>query len=178
MGTRLAEEEFFNKKTFPLLYLVKGEEDSRSKRVIQSRTGIFYVMAVIVIFLCIGILLNIGLKVQSINCERKILEINEMLSLEKERADRLNLKISELKSPARIVQAAQKDLKMEMSNNVKVMKVSNASLKSEEKIQDYVVKSTEPVKTLKNYDSFLSTIYSIKDIVMVVSEGVLTFFIP
>ncbi|MBM3706927.1 MAG: hypothetical protein FJW69_01085 [Actinobacteria bacterium] len=176
MNTRLAEEEIFTKKAYPLLYLVKGDENVNNKRIIQSRTGIFYVLVVIVIFFCMGILLNIGLKIQSVNYERKILEINEMLSLEKERADRLDLKISELKSPARVVETAQKDLKMEISPSVKVMKVSGSVLASEEKIHEYVVKNT--VSDVKKYDTFLSTIYSIKDIVMVVSEGVLTFFIP
>jgi hypothetical protein len=35
-----------------------------------------------------------------------------------------------------------------------------------------------PYQEIETYDSFLGTIDSIKDIVMVVSEGVLTFFIP
>jgi len=176
MSTRLAEEEFFSRRTYPLLYLVKREEDASNKRVIQSRTGIFYVLVVVVIFLCIGILLNIGLKIQSVNYERKILEINEILSVEKERADRLNLKISELKSPARIIETAQKDLNMKISASIRVIEVSGYSLGREEKIYDYIVKN--PVPEIKNYDTFLGTIYSIKDIVMVVSEGVLTFFIP
>ncbi|MBM3710152.1 MAG: hypothetical protein FJW61_07020 [Actinobacteria bacterium] len=176
MNTGLAEEKIFTRKGYPLLYLVKGDENVNNRRIIQSRTGLFYVLAVIVIFFCMGVLLNIGLKIQAINYERKILKINEMLSVEKERADRLELKISELKSPARIIEAAQKDLEMEMSSSVRVMKVSGSVVASEEKIHEYVAKNN--VLDLKNYDTFLSTIYSIKDIVMVVSEGVLTFFIP
>jgi len=35
-----------------------------------------------------------------------------------------------------------------------------------------------PIAGLEKYNSFLGTIYSIRDIVMVVSESVLTFFIP
>jgi hypothetical protein len=88
----------------------------------------------------------------------------------------LNLKISELKSPARIIETAQKDLNMKISASIRVMEVSGYSLGREEKIYDYIVKN--PVPEIKNYDTFLGTIYSIKDIVMVVSEGVLTFFIP
>ncbi len=174
MNTRLAEEEFFNKRAYPLLYLVEGEE--QVKKIIKSHTGIFYVLVVIVIFMCMGILLNIVLKIQSVNFERKIIEINEMLLIEKERTDRLELKISELKSPNRIIEMAKKDLGMEMSSNLKVMKVPSSVLGSEEKVNDYTAKN--PLPAIKNYDTFLGAIYSIKDIVMVVSEGVLTFFIP
>ena len=87
----------------------------------------------------------------------------------------MNLKISELKSPARIIETAQKDLNMKISASIRVMEVSGYSLGREEKIYDYIVKNHVP--EIKNYDTFLGTIYSIKDIVMVVSEGVLTFFI-
>ncbi len=81
-----------------------------------------------VIFLCLGILFNIGLKIQSINYERKIFETNEMISLEKERSDRLQLKISELKSPARIISKAESDLGMKISDDLKIMQISGINL--------------------------------------------------
>jgi cell division protein FtsL len=176
MSTRLAEEELYSRKSYPLLYLVNKQENTGREKVIQSRTGIFYVCMIVVVFACLGLLLNIGLKTQAINYDRKIFENNEMISLEKERADRLKLKISELKNPDRIVDVAENGLGMKMSENIKVMRVVGVNLAKEEKIHDYIAKN--PTPELKQYDNFLGTIYSIKDIIMVVSEGVLTFFIP
>lgn len=176
MSTRLAAEELYSKRSYPLLYLVNKQENTDREKVIQSHTGIFYVCMIIVVFACLGLLLNIGLKTQAVNYDRKIFDYNEMISVENERADRLKLKISELKNPDRIINAAEKDLDMKMSENIKVMKVVEVDLTKEEKIHDYIAKS--PAPELKQYDNFLGTIYSIKDIIMVVSEGVLTFFIP
>jgi len=176
MSTRLAEEELYSRKSYPLLYLVNKQENTGREKVIQSRTGIFYVCMIVVVFACLGLLLNIGLKTQAINYDKKIFYNNEMISQEKERADRLKLKISELKSPDRIINVAENDLGMKMSENIKVMRVVEVNLSKEEKIHDYIAKN--PTPELKQYDNFLGTIYSIKDIIMVVSEGVLTFFIP
>lgn len=176
MSARLAEEELYSRKSYPLLYLVNKQENTGREKVIQSRTGIFYVCMIVVVFACLGLLLNIGLKTQAINYDKKIFDSNEMISQEKERADRLKLKISELKSPDRIINVAENDLGMKMSENMKVMRVVGINLSKEEKIHDYIAKS--PTPELKQYDNFLGTIYSIKDIIMVVSEGVLTFFIP
>ena len=176
MSTRLAEEELYSRKSYPLLYLVNKQENTGREKVVQSRTGIFYVCMIVVVFACLGLLLNIGLKTQAINYDKKIFYNNEMISQEKERADRLKLKISELKSPDRIINVAENDLGMKMSENIKVMRVVGVNLAKEEIIHDYIAKN--PTSGLKQYDNFLGTIYSIKDIIMVVSEGVLTFFIP
>ncbi|MCL5070894.1 MAG: hypothetical protein M1308_08360 [Actinobacteria bacterium] len=176
MSTRLAEEELYSRKSYPLLYLVNKQENTGREKIIQSHTGIFYVCIIVVVFACLGLLLNIGLKTEAINYDKKIFENNEMLSMEKERADRLKLKISELKNPDRIINVAENDLGMKMSEDIKVMKVTEVNLAKEEKIHDYITKN--PAPELRQYDSFLGTIYSIKDIIMVVSEGVLTFFIP
>ncbi len=176
MSTRLAEEELYSRKSYPLLYLVNKQENTGREKVMQSHTGIFYVCVIVVVFACLGLLLNIGLKTQTVNYDKKIFDSNEMISLEKERADRLKLKISELKNPERIIDVAENDLEMEMSGSIKVMRVVEANLSKEEKIHDYLAKNSTP--EVKQYDNFLGTIYSIKDIIMVVSEGVLTFFIP
>ncbi len=176
MSTRLAEERIFNKKNYPLLYLVKDREDNRTGKIIQSRSGVFYVMIIIVIFFSMGILLNIGLKIQAINHESRIIEVNEMISIEKERSDRLSLQISELKSPSRIAETAENKLGMNISDGIRIMKIGTGSIIHVDKVDDYIAKN--PSSGIKNYDSFLGTIYSIKDIIMVVSEGVLTFFIP
>ena len=179
MGTanyKPAEEEIFYKKNQPLLYLVNREEENGKEKIIQTRSGFFYVMIIIVIFSSMAILFNIGLKIQAINYERKIIDSNELISIEKERSDRLALKISELKSPARIITAAQEELGMQISDKIKIMEISASGLGEQEKVNDYMAK--KPSNSLKGYDSFLGTINSLKDIVMVVSEGVLTFFIP
>ncbi len=176
MNSRITEEEFYNRKTYPLLYFVKKQENYEEKKVLQTRPGVFYILIIVVIFLCLGILFNFGLKIQSINYENKILETNEMIYLEKERSDRLQLKISELKSPARIISKAGNDLGMEISDNLKIMQVSSIKLASDAEKNNYIEKNT--TVELKKYDNFLGTIYGIEDIIMVVSEGVLTFFIP
>ena len=177
MSTRLAEDKIFNRSNKPLLYLVKEKENAGPGKIVQSRSGIFYVLVIIVIFLSMGILLNIGLKIQAVNHERKMIEINEMIAIEKERTDRIQLKISELKSPVRIIAAAEDDLGMNISDDLKVMRIGAGGTKQEDIVIDYIAKNN-PASAVTQYDNFLGTIYSIKDIVMVVSEGVLTFFIP
>lgn len=170
------EEEIFYKKNQPLLYLVNREEESGKERIIQTRSGMFYVMIVVVFFFSMAVLLNVGLKIQTINYERKIIDVNELISVEKERSDRLALKVSELTSPARIITSAQQELGMQISDKIRVMEISGSGLNAQEKVLDYM--ANKPANGLKGYDSFLGTINSLKDIVMVVSEGVLTFFIP
>jgi len=176
MNTRLAEEELYSRKSYPLLYLVNKQENTGREKVIQSHTGIFYVCIIVVVFACLGLLLNIGLKTQAVNYDKKIYYNNEMISIEKERADRLKLEISKLKSPDRIINVAENNLGMKMSENIKVMRVAGVNLAKDEIINGYIAKNS--TSELKQYDNFLGTIYSIKDIIMVVSEGVLTFFIP
>lgn len=176
MSTRLATEELYSRKSYPLLYLVKKQEATGKEKVIQSRTGAFYISMIVATFACLGLLLNIGLKTQSINYDRKIFETNEMIAIEEERGDRLQLEIAGLKNPERIINTAESDLGMKISDSIRVMNVVEENLAEEEKINDYIAKNSNP--ELKQYDNFLGTIYSIKDIIMVVSEGVLTFFIP
>ena len=112
--------------------------------------------------------MNIGLKTQAVNYDKKIYYNNEMISIEKERADRLKLEISKLKSPDRIINVAENNLGMKMSENIKVMRVAGVNLAKDEIINGYIAKNS--TSELKQYDNFLGTIYSIKDIIMVVSE--------
>ncbi|NQT66457.1 MAG: hypothetical protein HQ569_02630 [Actinobacteria bacterium] len=178
MNLRLAEEqEIYKRRSYPLLYLVK-KPDIREDRenIVYSNSGLFYIFIIVILFTCLGILLNIGLKIQSINYQKSIYEINEMISLEEERSDRLLLKISELKSPSRIIEAAKNDLNMDMARDFRIVEISDSRLENSEKIYNYISKNTPTV--VKNYDSFLGTIYYIQDIILVVSESVLTFFIP
>jgi len=178
MNLRLAEEqEIYKRRSYPLLYLVKKSDSRKEKEnIVYSNSGLFYIFIIVILFTCLGILLNIGLKIQSINYQKSIYEINEMISLEEERSDRLLLKISELKSPSRIIEAAKNDLNMDIARVLRIVEISDSGLENNEKIYNYISKNTTTV--VKNYDSFLGTIYYIQDIVLVVSESVLTFFIP
>lgn len=124
-----------------------------------------------------GVLLNIGLKVQDINYEKEIYRINEMISLEEERSDRLLMEISSLKSPSRIIETAGEDLNMEMEKDITLVKLSGNGLEDNEKIFEYMSRENS-VAMENSYDNLLGTIYYIQDIVLVVSESVLTFFIP
>ncbi len=231
MNTRLAEDQIFIKRKTPLIYLVENNNNTGKQKIIQSRSGLFYVLVVVVIFFSLGLMLNIALKVQSLNIGRKIIEINEMLLIEEERADRIKLKITELKSPERILNVATNDLKMEISNNVnfvyitandyiqsietaksdhkrtaeisygtdydtnyiinndnsndanqildiKKMNKGNDLYFNSPKNNDKYNSNNSSMKGAELYNNFIGTISNIKDIVMVVSEGVLTFFIP
>src|SRR4030066_1360662 len=98
MNLRLAEEkEIYRRKSYPLLYLVKTPDSGREEeKIVYSNIGLFYIFVIVIIFACLGILLNIGLKIQSVSYQKNIYEIDEMISLEDERSDRLQLKISDL----------------------------------------------------------------------------------
>ncbi len=178
MNLRLAEkQEIYRRKSYPLLYLVKESGNGREKEnIVYSNSGLFYIFVIGIIFACLGVLLNIGLKVQSVNYQKSIYETNEMISLEEERSDRLLLEISELKSPSRIIETARNDLGMDMTDDLKIVEISNSGLESNEKIYNYISGNADTI--VKNYDSFLGAIYYIQDIVLVISESVLTFFIP
>ena len=178
MNLRLAEKkEIYRRKSYPPLYLVNTPDSGREEeKIVYSNSGLFYIFVIVIIFACLGVLLNIGLKIQSVSYQKNIYEINEMISLEDERSDRLQLKISELKSPSRIIETAKEDLNMNMADNFKLVEISDSGLENNEKIYNYISNNTNTA--VKNYDSFLGTIYYIQDIVLVVSEGVLTFFIP
>ncbi len=172
----LAEKSKINKK-YPLLYLVdKGEKNSREENIIYSNGAIFYIIIAAILLVCLAILLNVGLKIQSINYNKDIYKLNEMIMVEEERNDRLLLKISELKSPSRILEAASNEVGMEVSGEINMIEVSKKNLENNDKVQEYITKN--PTKISNDYNSFLGTIYYIQDIVMVVSESVLTFFIP
>jgi len=179
MNLGLAEkQELYRGRTKPLLYLVKTEGGRNTyKNVVYTGSGLFYIFVLIIILACMGLLLNVGLKIQVTNYQKEINEINEMILLENERKDRLELKISELKSPARIIEVARNDLNMNIAKDSMLVEISsNDELDNNAKINDYIARNTDEVDT--NYNGFLDTFYYIHDIAMVVSEGVLTFFIP
>ncbi len=173
-----ARDDCQQRRQVPLLYLAgKQGNDTSNNKIIYNNTGTFYVFIIVILFACLGILLNIGLRIQNINYQKEIYNTNGMITLEEERADRLTLEIAELKSPSRIIDIAENSLGMKLSDEYQVVKVSSSGLANNEKILDYMIKDPETSIT-ENYDSLLGTIYYIQDIVMVVSESVLTFFIP
>ena len=64
---------------------------------------------------CLGLLLNVGLRVQNINYQNDMYELDKMILLEEERADRLRLEISSLKAPSRIQEAAEEKIEADES---------------------------------------------------------------
>jgi cell division protein FtsL len=176
MNSKFAEKELYTGKSFPLPYSIKRQEDFANRRVLQSSSGMFYISMIALVFLCLGVFLNISLKIQSINYEKKIFETNKLILLEKERSDRLQLKISGLKSPAKILSMAESELGMKISDNIKIMRITGVNLQNNSEINYLIEKKSG--SELKIYDNFLKNISGLEDIVMVVSEGILTFFIP
>ncbi len=174
-----ARDIYQPRRQVPLLYLARepGSDAGGDKAIYKNNTGPFYVFIIVILFACLGILLNIGLRIQNVNYQKEIYDINSMIALEEERADRLNLEIAELRSPSRIIAVAENDLNMELSDEYQIIKVSSSGLANNEKIFDYIIKDPGS-SVVENYDNLLGTIYYIQDIVMVVSESVLTFFIP
>lgn len=164
----------------PPLYLVEGGNTAgqySSRQMMHGSSGLFYVFVIAILFVCFGCILNIGLKIQTINYQKDLYHLEQMITIEQERSERLKLEISMLASPSRIIEIAQSDLGMEESGKYKLLKISGDNLKSNEKIYSYI--SRESGSTiLKSYDSLLGTIYYVQDLILVVSESVLTFFIP
>jgi cell division protein FtsL len=134
-------------------------------------------MVMIILFACLGLLLNIGLKVQNVNYQKDIYRLNGMIAVEEDRSDRLKLEISSLRSPSRILAAAEEDLEMQTEGRLQVVGISGDSINNNEKIFNYISRENMPVIP-GNYDNLLGTIYYFQDIILVVSESVLTFFIP
>ncbi|MHB1252719.1 MAG: hypothetical protein ACYCZ1_00960 [Candidatus Humimicrobiaceae bacterium] len=192
------QQEYQNE---PVLRLIKNENEAQKKEYfLYYNSGVFPILMFVIFFLCVGVIINIGLRIQNMNYDKKIYSINQLISSEKERTDRLNLKISELKSPSRIAdkvflvnekntssgntvsveeknntdQPEAKDIAPEGYRDFKNLdivysKTANDAIVSNGK-EDYVenLKGVNLVSILKNS----------KDVLLVVSEGILTFFIP
>ncbi len=176
MNTRpLIKESENYKKKYPLFYLVDRKKEKQEK-IVYSNSALFYIIVAAILLVCIGVLFNIGLKIQTINYQKDILQLNETITTEQERQDRISLQVSELRSPSRIITVAQEDLGMEIAQDIEIMAVAQASMENNQRLHDYLARG--PSETTKQYNNLLGTVYYIQDLVMVVSEGVLTFFIP
>lgn len=177
MGTSSAQVHEIYKNRKPLLYMLGSKDKAIQKPVLYGSSGLFYVSVVIILMACLGLLLNIGLRVQNINYKNNIYDLNEMILLEEERADRLRLEISSLKAPSRIQETAEEKIGMAQGGEFEIVELSGQELINNEKIYDYIARD-ESAELEANYDNLLGMIYYIQDIVLVVSESVLTFFIP
>lgn len=177
MSTRSAQVHEIYKNRRPLLYMIGSRNNASQRPVLYGSSGLFYVSVVIILMACLGLLLSIGLRVQNINYQNNIYDLNEMILLEEERADRLRLEISSLKAPSRIQEAAEEKIDMDTSGEFEIVELSGQGLINNEKIYDYIARD-ESAGLEIDYDNLLGTIYYIQDIVLVVSESVLTFFIP
>lgn len=177
MRTRLAEKEIgIKRRRAPLLYLVNNEERAAKDTItLHTSGGVFVIFVMLVIFLCFGMLFNISLRVQSVNYEKDILRINDMIKIEQERGDRIKLRISELKSPTRIMEIAENDLNMGLADSIKVINIPKSNVRNNG-VYEYMSKNNYTIS--KGADNFIGTIYNIRNIIMIVSESVLTFFIP
>jgi ABC-type antimicrobial peptide transport system permease subunit len=205
-----AEEDKIELQDKPVLKLIRNAETSPKKDYfLYYNSGVFPILMVIIFFLCIGVIINIGLRIQNLNYDKKIYSINKLIDSEKERSDRLNLKISELKSPSRIAgdlfseNAGTNISNQKDSNSNEITAQTNKNITGQTELKNQ--KSINYIN-LKNLDIFYSKTANdaviseqetnsndnkyykgvnlititknIKDVLMVVSEGILTFFIP
>lgn len=206
-----AEQEYYEDNS-PSLTLVKNDNTVRKERqqyYLYYNSGIFPILLFVILFLCVGVIINIGMRIQNLNYDRTILSLNQAISVEKDRSDRLNLKISQLKSPSLIASA------IEVKNN-NILEVADGQNEgdnidnSENNANGTVEESVNSTEFRKldifysqtannmniaesSHDNFngndlngennnsvnLSVVVNnIKDVLLVVSEGILTFFIP
>ena len=197
-----ANQEQVDYQSGPVLRLVKNEPQSQKREYsLYYNSGVFPILMIIIFFLCIGVIINIGLRVQNMNYNKEIYTIDQLISSETERTDRLTLKIAELKSPSRIAAVAFLENEEEASfNNTESLDLNNstnqvaaksmapaASYRSFKNLDimysktanDVVLSAAEEdnVENIKGAN-FVSILKNSKNILMVVSEGILTFFIP
>jgi cell division protein FtsL len=196
-----ANQEQIGYQNEPVLRLIKNEGEIQKKEYfLYYNSGVFPILMIVIFFLCVGVIINIGMRIQNMNYDKKIYSINQLISSEKERTDRLNLKISELKSPSRIADKvflgnekdsnSEKTVLGEEKNNTGQSEIKDTALEGYRNFKnldivysktanDAIVSSEEEnnVKDFKGVN-FVSILNNAKDILMVVSEGILTFFIP
>jgi cell division protein FtsL len=196
-----ADREQIEYQNEPVLRLVRNEQEIQKKEYfLYYNSGVFPILMVIIFFLCVGVIINIGLRIQNMNYDKKIYSINQITSSEKERTDRLNLKISELKSPSRIADivflgnekntSSENAVSVEEKNNTAQVKAKdiapegyrnfkNLDIVYSKTANDAIVSSGK-VDDVENFKgvNLASILKNSKDILMVVSEGILTFFIP
>lgn len=198
-----ANQEQIELQNEPVLRLIKNERESPKKDFfLYYNSGVFPILMIVIFFMCVGVIINIGLRIQNMNYDKKIYSISQLISSEKERSDRLNLKISELKSPSRIAGGVFSDragssnasensadtakntagkAALEGRTEENYIKLKNLDIVYSKTANDTVVSELEAANSNNQYFkgvNFVLMVKNIKDVLMVVSEGILTFFIP
>ncbi|HHT78399.1 MAG TPA: hypothetical protein GXZ93_01150 [Actinobacteria bacterium] len=206
-----AKNEYYEEYK-PSLTLVKNDNTVRKEReqyYLYYNSGVFPILLFVILFLCVGVIINIGMRIQNLNYDRTILNLNQAIRAEKDRSDRLNLKISQLKSPSLIASA------IEIKNN-SVQEAADAGQDNENaedsstdiegnaqsantgtefrKLDIFYSRTASSMNIAKNnYDNTYKNINpaentdklnlgavadNVREVLLVVSEGILTFFIP
>lgn len=217
------EDEQYIENEKPFLRVIKNDNAihrQREEYYLYYSSGVFPIFLVIILFLCMGVIINIGLRIQNLNYDKEILSLNQTINIEKERNDRLSLKVSELRSPALISSALSlKEQNTEAENQDRVNTSLQTNLQSNttgnpsttinredeslnamkfreldiyySSIADNIVvgedtnynyadsRDLNKDNNLENEGINFGKIFNdVKDVIMVVSEGILTFFIP
>jgi hypothetical protein len=203
------KEEKIELNNKPVLRIVDSiDTNKRKDYFLYYNSGVFPIFMVIIFFLCMGVIVNIGLRIQNLNYDKKIYTISQLTASEEERFDRLSLKISELKSPSRIAsnlfsyndpnnleneggdktsaltdksetgQAVLGEKKSENYINFKNLDIFYSKTLSESLVSDQETVVNKVVDNNYKGVNLISITKNIKDVLMVVSEGILTFFIP
>lgn len=206
-----AENEYYEEFN-PSLTLIKNDNTVRKDKeqyYLYYNSGIFPILLFIILFLCVGVIINIGMRIQNLNYDRTILNLNQAISAEKDRSDRLNLKISQLKSPSLIASAIA--IKNNTSQDASDSQKENGITGEEERNNGIDGQSADKGAESRKLDIFYSqtansmdivennadslnnndskndnigqinlgaVVNNIRDVLLVVSEGILTFFIP
>ena len=90
-----ARQEQIKVQDIPVLKLIKNENlNPKKDYFLYYNSGVFPILLIAILFLCVGVIINIGLRIQNMNYDKKIYSLNQIISSEKERKDRLSLKIS------------------------------------------------------------------------------------
>jgi hypothetical protein len=211
MQSPLKKEYYEEEK--PVLTLIKNDNTLRKDKeqyYLYYNSGVFPILLFIILFLCIAVIINIGLRIQNISHDRAILNLNQAISAEKDRSDRLSLKISQLKAPSVIIAAIDEknatvltgdneesgagiieDQNMKIKEQMKEDAGNSAEFREldvfySQTAKDMKIASGNAADLKGDYNknkttdnlNFKAVTGSIKEVLLVVSEGILTFFIP
>lgn len=174
--SNLAEKKLEYLKDSRRLYLASEKKiKNRENVLLYYNSGVFPIFLVTILLLCLVILLNVGLRMQLLSYNNQIFDLERSISLEDERTDRLNLKIAELRSPNKVIAHLGEQNEISYANFTKI-NINSAIIAQNEEFKNLSAKDHEV--EIKRYKSLTNAVGNIRDIIMVVSESVLTFFIP
>lgn len=197
----------------PVLKLVKNDNVIRKDKeeyYLYYNSGVFPILLFIILFLCLAVIINIGLRIQNLNYDKTILNLKQAIKAENDRTDRLSLKISQLRAPSTITAAIdarnnagltedKEEGETEVSENqnegLKEHMGEGSENKTEfRKLDVTYSKTAKEMKIATGNSSYFRNDYNknkvtdnfnlkvisgnIKEVLLVVSEGILTFFIP